>query len=225
MMNIFHDLRNPVFVMKGCLHNISAENSTQKRYKELAETRLAQLEKMVEDLFLAEKLETGQLLLCEEHVFLPNLMRTVADSARISASVNISVSLFIETECFVWGDSLRLLQAFQNLTENALSHLPQNGQLTISLRQEENHAVCLFTDNGSGIPTEDLPHIFERYYTSASSRKNTATGLGLSIANELIRLHGGTISVQSKPQYGTTFTVIIPCTTPPHDLEEAFRWE
>ena len=215
MLNIFHDLRNPVFVLKGCLRSIRPETEKQQRYKALAEHRLAQLERLIEDLFLIEKLESGKLMLCEDHISLSQLLVSLADSVRLTAPSNITVILSAETDCCVWGDSMRLLQAFQNLTENAVVHMPKGGHLQISLQQEGSQALCLFADEGEGISPADLPHIFDRYYSSGRRSADSSTGLGLAIARELIHLHGGTIRVESCPGKGTTFTVTLPCTPPP----------
>jgi signal transduction histidine kinase len=223
MLNIFHDLRNPVFVLKGYIRKIIPSDGEQKHYKEVVEIRLSQLEQLIEDLFLIEKLENGKLLMNEDYVAVHELMETVAKSSRLTASSDMTITFTGNEDCYVWGDSVRLLQAFQNLAVNALEHLQSNGCLNMTLSCTDESVICVFADNGCGILPEDIPHIFDRYYTSNKRSKGTSTGLGLAIAHELIAIHRGSIKVDSEPGYGTVFTVILPRSeTPPkyNDSEE-----
>jgi signal transduction histidine kinase len=113
----------------------------------------------------------------------------------------------------IMGDRDRIKQVILNLLANAVQYTQQGGIVTIILRKVENQAQLIVKDNGPGIPQEDLPHIFERFYRGEKSRrrsKGTGFGLGLSIAYWIVRSHGGTIEVTSKEGQGTTFTVWLP---------------
>ena len=110
------------------------------------------------------------------------------------------------------GDRSKLEQIVYNLTENALKYTPDGGQITVTLQARGHNAILSVQDNGVGIPEEDQAHIFERFYRvdKARSRDTGGTGLGLSIVRQLVTMHGGTITVQSKPGQGSTFTVQLP---------------
>jgi signal transduction histidine kinase len=113
----------------------------------------------------------------------------------------------------VLGDADRLKQVFLNIIGNAVQHTPVGTQIKMALRLSGRQAQVSISDNGPGIPPEDLPHIFERFYRGEKSRKrrsSTSFGLGLSIAYWIVRNHGGTIEVQSLENKGTTFTVWLP---------------
>jgi signal transduction histidine kinase len=114
------------------------------------------------------------------------------------------------------GDPDRLKQLLLNLVDNAIKYTPKGGQVTLGLLRAEGWAVVTVTDTGIGIPTQDLPHIFERFYRVDKARSRTAggSGLGLSIVQWIVQAHGGKIDVQSEPDKGTRFTVYLPLTEP-----------
>ena len=109
-------------------------------------------------------------------------------------------------------DRAKLNQVVYNLTENALKYTPDGGQIHVTLRRRGADAVWQIVDNGVGIPQEDIPHIFDRFYRvdKARSRETGGTGLGLSIVHQLVLMHGGEITVDSVHGEGSTFTVTIP---------------
>jgi signal transduction histidine kinase len=117
-------------------------------------------------------------------------------------------------QILVCGDRDRLKQVLVNLVGNAIKYTPQGGVVDIGLRKEENKAQVTVSDNGPGIPPEDLPHIFERFYRGEKSRTRSKDGkgfgLGLSIAYWIVRSHGGKIEVDNNEPSGTTFTVWLP---------------
>jgi two-component system sensor histidine kinase BaeS len=98
---------------------------------------------------------------------------------------------------------------------NALRYTPQNGRIVLSAQAQADDLLLQVRDSGSGIASEDLPHIFERFYRSDKSRaQNGQSGLGLPIAKSLVEMHGGTLSAESVPGQGTTFTIRLPLTRP-----------
>jgi signal transduction histidine kinase len=111
------------------------------------------------------------------------------------------------------GDRDRLKQVFINLVANALQYTPQGGEVFLSLQKIGEQARVICRDTGPGIPAEDLPHIFERFYRAEKSRtrrETTGFGLGLSIANWIVERHGGRIEVNSQEGKGTTFAIWLP---------------
>jgi two-component system OmpR family sensor kinase len=115
------------------------------------------------------------------------------------------------------GDRDRLKQVFLNLLGNAVQYTPAGGAVNLSLDRVGEKVRVIISDTGPGIPAQDLPHIFERFYRGEKSRTrsgSTGFGLGLSIAYWIVRNHGGSIDVNSRDGQGTTFCVWLPITPP-----------
>ena len=109
-----------------------------------------------------------------------------------------------------WGDSFRLRQALQNLADNALKHVNEGGAITLSLRRRNGQTEIIVHNTGSYIPPEELDAVFERYYRSKKRHDPHSSGLGLSIAREIVAAHEGSIRVESSLETGTAFVVTLP---------------
>jgi two-component system sensor histidine kinase BaeS len=109
-------------------------------------------------------------------------------------------------------DSHRIRQVLNNLLQNALAHTGPGGRIAVTVRQREKRIYVSVADNGEGIPAEDLPYVFERFYRvdKSRSRATGGSGLGLTIARRLVEAHGGNIEVESQPGRGSIFTFDIP---------------
>ena len=124
----------------------------------------------------------------------------------------------IELECSarevleVNGDTVKLQQVIYNVIDNAIKYPPRGGEVHASLSRSGKRAVIRVSDTGIGIPAEDLPHIFDRFYRvdKARSRATGGTGLGLSIVKQIVQMHGGTIIAASEEGKGTTFVIELP---------------
>jgi signal transduction histidine kinase len=104
-----------------------------------------------------------------------------------------------------------MAQVFDNLVGNAFRYTPQNGEIVLAAKADDQAIHLQVRDNGSGIAPEDLPNIFDRFYRGDKARQqNGESGLGLAIARSIVEAHGGTIAVQSAPGEGATFTIILP---------------
>ena len=104
-------------------------------------------------------------------------------------------------------DTDKIDQVFANLINNAIKWTDEGGEIKFSFTEKETSLDINIIDNGSGISSDDLPHIFERFFKTDSSRSQDGTGLGLSICNHIMELHGGEISVESSEGIGSTFTI------------------
>jgi two-component system sensor histidine kinase BaeS len=111
-------------------------------------------------------------------------------------------------------DSQRISQVLRNLLENAITHTESGGDITVSASRQDNLIAVSVADTGEGIPAEDIPHLFERFYRADKSRTRVTggSGLGLKIAKSLVEAHGGTINVASETGKGSCFTFTIPIT-------------
>ena len=118
----------------------------------------------------------------------------------------------VQEDVLFYGDRSKLSQILYNLMDNAIKYSPEEGAIHVSLKQENGYIIWRVRDNGIGIPQEDREHIFERFYRvdKARGRETGGTGLGLSIVKQMVKMHDGTISVQSEPGKGSEFVVIFP---------------
>ena len=116
-------------------------------------------------------------------------------------------------QVMVWGDEDRLKQVLINIVSNALTYTPEGGEIRFSLQKVSGKAEVQIADTGPGIPEEDLPHIFKRFYRTEKARtrsEESGVGLGLSIVYWIVEYHEGEIEVESEKGRGTTFTVYFP---------------
>jgi two-component system OmpR family sensor kinase len=183
------------------------------------EQEVDRLTRLVGDLLLLAQAESRRMPLDIKCIELDNLILEVFKQMRLLAGDKLKVVLSEIDQVQVMGDRDRLKQVFLNLAGNAIQYTPKDGEVVLTLRKTEKQAMVVIADNGPGIPEEDLPHIFERFYRSDHSRarKNDESfGLGLSIAYWIVHNHGGVIDVSSQPGKGSTFCVRLPiCTNGP----------
>ena len=212
--DVAHELRTPVHILQGHLEGIldgvyTADEATLNTM--LEETN--QLTRMIDDLQTLTLAEAGQLHLHIESVDVADLIGDVvtsfspqAEAAEISLTSEAAAGLVVE------GDADRLDQVLSNLVANALRYVPAGGSITLTAQGEGEGVLLQVTDTGSGIPAEDLPYVFERFYRAdkARTRQGGGAGLGLAISKQLVEAHGGTIEVTSEVGQGTTFTMWLP---------------
>jgi len=214
MMNIFHDLRTPLFVLNGCTQRVKAFPQHLSQELPVMEERLNFIQHLVDDLFLMAKLEDKQVILETERVPLGKLLTKVIKACLIvSEKKEVSLEYKIFNDCVTWGDEYRLEQAFQNLIINAIYYTKPGGTVCVELKSFDNVASISVNDTGVGISPEDQDKIFNRYYHVSGTEKHQSTGLGLSIAQEIINQHHGNISVKSVLGNGTVFTLQLPIIT------------
>ncbi len=212
-----HELRTPLAVMRTTTEVSLRTSQTVSEYREAQREVLEELEKtsaLVEKLMLLARADAGVETLQRGSTNLSDSLKEACDDGRVLAQAkqltfqeNISTSTMI-----VDGDSHALHRLFLILIDNAVKYTPSGGSITVSLNRNGNSAVAEFHDNGIGIATEDLPHIFDRFYRAdkARSREFGGVGLGLSIARWVAEAHGGSIEVQSSVGTGSVFRVRIP---------------
>lgn len=210
MADIAHELRTPLTVVQGRLEGLldGVYPKDDRHLSEvLEETRL--LGRLVEDLRTMANAEIGILSLQKEPTDLPMLIRDVVNAlSRDAQDKNVAVIVDAPPELpAIALDPLRIREVLINLLSNSLRHTPPAGQVTITARDRAGQAVITVTDTGSGIAPEDLPRVFDRFYKGRASR---GSGLGLTIARNLVVAHDGSIRADSVPGRGTTITVSLP---------------
>ncbi|MEZ4865899.1 MAG: HAMP domain-containing sensor histidine kinase [Caldilineaceae bacterium] len=218
--DVAHELRTPLHIIQGNLEGILDgiyEPTPDHLHATLDATHT--LARLVEDLRILSLAEAGQLPLQHEPVDLAELLTDVVTTFSPQAeSTGIALTLVAATPTtttpfIIQGDAGRLDQVFSNLVANALRHTPAGGAVTLQLTPQADQVLIRVTDTGEGIAPEDLPLIFERFWKGDRARShlhNPGSGLGLSIARQLVQAHGGQISVQSRQGVGTTFEIALP---------------
>lgn len=211
MINIFHDLRSPLFAASGCADMMRAESEENRECLQVIREKLSFLTQLSEQLFLAAKLEDRQITFAQESVNLRALCRHLAASFGVEAEAQGVAFQFEESSVnHVTGDGFRLKQCLSNLLANALKFTQRGGSITLSLFEKDGYVCVSVRDTGKGIAPEEVAHVFERYYHGKNSDRQRSTGLGLSISNEIVLAHGGFINVESAPGEGTCFVVHLP---------------
>ena len=214
-----HELRSPLTVIRGNLDLLPRVRNPaeQAAITRQIEEEAARMSRLVDNLlFLAQLGESARpgAQLDRRPVELDSLLLTVYQQARAMTDRH-TVVLGEEDAITIEGDRDQLQQLLLNLVENAIKYTPPGGTITLSLRNAEGQAVLEVCDTGIGIPPDDLPHIFDRFYRvdKARSRRCEGAGLGLAIVRSIAASHGGTVLVVSTPGEGTTFTVQLPLTS------------
>ncbi len=222
LADVSHELRTPLTVIKG---NVDLMRR-MKKYDEESLASIGQeagrLTRLVGGLLLLAQAETGKLPLTMKTVELDTLVLEVFQEMRVLAGNQIRMKLSAIDQLQVNGDRDRLKQVLLNLVGNSIQYTPQGGEVFMSLAKVGGQARSLVGDTGLGIPAEDLPHIFERFYRAEKSRTRSHTtgfGLGLSIAQWIVENHGGTIKVESKEGKGTTFAIWLPLVTDSSEIK------
>jgi two-component system sensor histidine kinase ResE len=170
--------------------------------------------RLVNELLDLARMEAGHIQLAMEMVeFKPYATRIIRKFQGLAKEKSIMLSLEMKNEDEVFHfDPDRIEQVLTNLIDNAIRHTPENGTVIVTEQSDERGLFLEVTDSGSGIPEEDLPFVFERFYKAdkARTRGRAGTGLGLAIVKNIVTAHRGKISVQSKFGHGTTFSVFLP---------------
>lgn len=213
--NVSHEFRTPLTVIRGSLEALAdgtvSEPEAITRYisRLLAETR--GLERLVGDLLDLSKLQSESISLRLEPVHLPSLLQdTVKGIQPLADKKEIQITLDSGEDIPpVQGDYDRLRQLFVIFLDNAIKYSPGGTHIRLQIEHQEVVSVAI-QDQGSGIPPENLPYIWDRFYQSDTSRESSGTGLGLAIAKRLMDLHRGTVQVSSVVGKGTLFTLTFP---------------
>jgi heavy metal sensor kinase len=212
-----HELRSPLTVIKGNLELWRRARTEEDRQVAAAaiEQETARMTRLVENLLFLAQIETTPVRstqpVLREPVELDSLLLTVYQQARTIGRTH-HITLAHEDVVTVQGDRDQLQQLLLNLVDNAIKYTPAGGTISLGLYGEGNWARLEVADTGIGIPADDLPHIFDRFYRSDKARSRTmgGAGLGLAIVREIAEAHGGRVEVFSTPGQGTLFRVWLP---------------
>ncbi|MBZ5752793.1 ATP-binding protein [Metabacillus rhizolycopersici] len=215
--NVSHELRTPISMLQGYSEAIVDDiASTDEEKKEIAQViydESLRMGRLVNELLDLARMEAGHITLNLEEISVPQFIDKInrkfqglAKEKTISLHSNIDLN-----ESLYVLDPDRIEQVLTNLIDNAIRHTSEHGSVLISVASKENDLMIKIQDTGSGIPQEDLPFVFERFYKAdkARTRGRAGTGLGLAIVKNIVEAHQGKIQVHSKLGEGTTFSILL----------------
>ncbi|MFF4567293.1 sensor histidine kinase [Streptomyces sp. NPDC001435] len=208
--DVAHELRTPLAIQRSELEAIQdgVRAPTDKAIASLHDENV-RLTRLVADLEALASAEAAAFTLERRPLSLADLVSdTVSGLADSFTDASITVHTDLD-EVRVDGDPVRLRQIVTNQLTNAVKFVPAGGTVTVRLREEDGWADLRVTDTGPGIPADELPHVFDRFFRSRSARAD-GSGIGLAVAAELTAAHGGTLTAESAVGQGTTFTTRIP---------------
>ncbi|MGD0173661.1 MAG: ATP-binding protein [Anaerolineales bacterium] len=212
LADVSHELRTPLTSIRGNVDLIRRMGPDSESL-DAVQSEVDRMIRLVGDLLLLSRAEAGTLPLSKTPVEIDTLLLEVFQQALVLTQGKVQVSIGNLEQAVVIGDRDRLKQLLLNLVVNALQYTQSGGRVLLSLRGVDDFVHITISDNGPGIPPEELPHIFDRFYRVEKSRSRSAlggSGLGLSIAQWIAQSHDGRIEVASEPGKGTTFSVWLP---------------
>jgi signal transduction histidine kinase len=214
--DIAHDLRTPLSVITGYSEALADGKlpGTPETFAAM-HIQAQHLNRLIEDLRTLSLADAGQLSLMRRPIEPRGLLEHTA-LAYLPVAESRGVALSVEGDDLppILVDPDRLLQVLGNLVNNALRHTGDGGRIDLSAARSNGQVLLRVRDTGPGIPDEDLPHIFDRFYRGDKARtSNGASGLGLAIARSLVEAHGGRIIAENVPGGGAQFTVSLPLST------------
>jgi signal transduction histidine kinase len=224
-LTLSHELRGPLNAIKSWVYllrsgKLNPENTA--RALDTLERNVAAEARLITDMLDVSRIIAGQLCITRQPLVLATLVAESADTLRPMAD---GVGIQIETDCetterLITADADRLRQVIENLVINAIKFTPPGGRVGVRVGYDASSATIAVHDNGRGITSDLLPHVFERFRQGPPSTKFRGLGLGLAIVHHIVDLHGGTVAATSEGEgLGATFTVTLPLGEPDAQIE------
>jgi len=216
--NVSHELKTPIFNIQGYISTLLdgglEDTNINRDFLEKADRNVERLVNIVSDLEAITQYEAGQMMLQETTFDVLELTREVIESLELSAARE-NISLVLQSPdkpCLVWADKFRIRQVLTNLGTNSIRYGKDGGITRFRIIPMGNRTRIEVADTGLGIPTQDIPRIFERFYRvdKSRSRQKGGSGLGLAIVKHIIEAHGETIDVMSTEGAGSVFGFSLP---------------
>jgi signal transduction histidine kinase len=212
--NVAHDLRTPLTRLRGTAELALQPGAEPAATREALVDCIEESERvlqMLNTLMDITEAETGMMKLQREPADLCHLVREVVELYQyVAEERSVAVRVELPAPCEVSVDRNRMRQVFANLLDNAIKYTPENGGVTISVRDEPERVVVLFRDTGIGIAPEEHDKIWARLYRSDKSRSRHGLGLGLSLVKAVVEAHRGSVAVTSRLGGGSEFAVLLP---------------
>ncbi|WP_144492516.1 MULTISPECIES: HAMP domain-containing sensor histidine kinase [Bacillus cereus group] len=217
LASVAHELLTPLTYMKGYAKVAKRDSLTKEEreeYLQIIEDETDSVTDLVQDLFMLVQLEQHQFVIKKQKMLLqPFLERMIEKTKTTLTNKQMQLHVYCKDDLEACIDERRMEQVMLNLLHNAYQHSPENTTITIRVLTESDHFTISVQDEGEGIPEEDIPHIFDRFYRVDKSRTRATggKGIGLAVAKEIVELHNGSIQATSELGAGTTFIIKLPC--------------
>jgi two-component system, OmpR family, sensor histidine kinase VicK len=215
--NVSHELRTPLTTMRSYLEALAdgawKDEEIAPNFLEVTRTETERMIRLVNDLLQLSKMDSTDYRLNKEWVNFVEFFDRIIDRFEMSKEQNVTFKRLLPNDAiFVEIDEDKMTQVLYNIISNALKYSPQGGEVTFSIKEEEERIIVSISDEGMGIPKENIGKIFDRFYRvdKARTRKLGGTGLGLAIAKEMINAHGGSIWAISDEGKGTKISFSLP---------------
>lgn len=211
-----HDFRTPLSTVNNSLYLMqkNTDPERQRLYAERAAEQIRRMDKLLDELLQMNRLDNNETIFQFEETDINQLLHQIAETYEIPARLkHITIEFASDGQpCMARIDAVEFARAITKLMDNALIYTTDGGRVTVRAKIENNWAVFSITDTGMGIATDDLPHIFERFYRADQARSTITggSGLGLTIVQKIIEAHHGEIEVESVLAQGTTFVLKVP---------------
>ena len=217
IQDVSHELRTPLTILKGEIEVALKKVRSSHEYEEVLSSSLEEINKIrriVDDLLLLARFDSKKIPFEMKEMDLNAEAKELLNDMDILArQKDIKINFFASTPAItLTADQNQLRQVLANLIDNAIKYTPANGEVSISLDKDDTHVRVKVSDTGMGIPLQEQPFIFDRFYRVDKSRSPRGFGLGLSIVKSIIDAHHGKIKVESPPSGGTIFYVSFPLT-------------
>ena len=214
--NVSHELRTPLASVKSVIETLQGgaleDEATARGFLARADAEIDRLVQMVEELLELSRIESGEVPFDQQPVEMGNVLAEAVERLRPQAereSLNLTLDVSPDLPRVV-GDAERLGRVAVNLLQNAIKFTPAGGSIRVSVALAGGDVTVKVSDTGSGIAPEELPRVFERFYKADRSRGSIGTGLGLAVVRHTVEAHGGSVSAESEPGRGSTFSFSIP---------------
>ncbi|MGE6591890.1 sensor histidine kinase [Bacillus mycoides] len=216
LASVAHELLTPLTYMKGYAKVAKRDSLTKEEreeYLQIIEDETDSVTDLVQDLFMLVQLEQHQFVIKKQKIILkPFLERMVEKTKTTLTNKQMQLHVHCKDDLEVCIDERRMEQVMLNLLHNAYQHSPENTSIIIRVLTSANTFTISVQDEGEGIPKEDIPHVFDRFYRVDKSRTRATggKGIGLAVAKEIVELHNGSIEVKSELEVGTEFIIELP---------------
>ncbi|MBU9674905.1 cell wall metabolism sensor histidine kinase WalK [Planococcus sp. CP5-4] len=225
--NVSHELRTPLTTMRSYLEALAdgawQDPELAPNFLNVTQTETERMIRLVNDLLKLSKMDSSEADLSREMVEFGVFFNRIIDRFEMSKSQNVSFERKVpKSQYFVEIDTDKLTQVIDNIISNALKYSPEGGKVRFSVREKEGELLVSISDEGMGIPKENVERIFDRFYRvdRARSRAMGGTGLGLAISKEMINAHGGRIWAQSRYGKGTSIHFTLP-----YEIDDGGEWD
>lgn len=211
---VSHEIRTPMTAIKGwgeTLKNVGDDPALLEKGLDIIVSETDRLSVMVEELLDFSRMQNGTIRIVSEEIDLLSIIEQVYNIYKQKAvyeKIDLTLELNDITDLRIIGDKDRIRQVIINVLDNAIKYTPENGKISVGVARIQKYAKIIIKDTGKGISQKDLPHIKEKFYKADNNVRGT--GIGLAVADEIIKMHSGEINISSEAGIGTTVEIILP---------------